>query len=150
LRVSNTTDSNRFVDDLRSSNRRVLLVLIPEHGAAVRGDKRQMQGLREIPTPAITHVPVAVMLVNAPGKAADAVVSTLNQPVSYMALNELLSRMMIDNPFIKTSLSLSAYTKDLPQTDSIAENEGTVMMSQGKQAMMRTPDGVWSRWDEAI
>jgi cellulose synthase operon protein YhjU len=141
-------DLNHFVDDVQRSGRHVIVVLVPEHGAAVRGDKRQMQGLREIPTHAITQVPVAVMLVNALGKSADAAVTTVDAPVSYLALNELLARFMTDNPFAKTNLSLTDYVQGLSQTDSLAENDGTLMVTQGKQAVMRTPDGAWSNWGE--
>jgi hypothetical protein len=141
-------DLNHFVDDVQRSGRRVVVVLVPEHGAAARGDKRQMQGLREIPTYAITQVPVAVMLVNAPGKSTNAAVTTVDAPVSYLALNELLARFMTDNPFAKSNLSFTDYVQGLSQTDSLAENDGTLMITQGKQAVMRTPDGAWSNWGE--
>lgn len=145
-----TAGLNRFLDDVQRSGRRVMVVLVPEHGAAMRGDKRQLQGLREIPTPAITQVPVGVMLVNAAGKAAGAAATTVDTPASYLALNELLARFMIDNPFAKTNLALSDYVQGLPQTDAFAENDGTLMVTQDRQAMMRTPDGTWSSWDGAI
>ena len=44
--------------ELEASGRRAVVVLVPEHGAALRGDSAQIAGLREIPTPAITLVPV--------------------------------------------------------------------------------------------
>jgi hypothetical protein len=70
----------------------------------------------------------------------------IDAPSSYLALNELLSRFLRDNPFAKQSLDLSAYTRDLPRTDWVAENDGTVIMQAGDQYMMRTPDGEWSPW----
>ncbi len=36
---------------------------MPEHGAALRGDKMQIAGMREIPTPAITLVPVGIKVI---------------------------------------------------------------------------------------
>jgi cellulose synthase operon protein YhjU len=144
--ASFTDDIERFLDQIQRSGRHVVVVFIPEHGAAVRGDKRQIQGLREVPTPAITHVPVGVMLINVHRDAGQTALN-VNTPVSYLAVNELLSRFMTDNPFAKTDLSLTGYVQNLQKTDSVAENEGTLMLSQGKQAMMRTPDGIWSRWD---
>lgn len=137
-----------FLEDLQRSQRHVLVVFIPEHGAAVHGDRRQIQGLREIPTPAITHVPVGVVLINA-AKPTNAAPASIDSPSSYLAVNELLSRFIADNPFAKSSLSLSSYLRGLPQTDSYAENEGTLVVQQGDQAMMRTPDGAWSAWDSA-
>jgi hypothetical protein len=59
----------------------------------------------------------------------------------------LLSRFVADNPFAKSELSLADYTQNLPQTEAVAENDGTVMMQIGGQYMMRTPDGAWTSWD---
>jgi cellulose synthase operon protein YhjU len=46
-----TGDVGRVLDELERSGRRVIVIVIPEHGAALRGDRRQISGLREIPTP---------------------------------------------------------------------------------------------------
>jgi len=141
-----SSDIGRFLEDLQRSGRRVIVVFVPEHGAAVRGDRRQISGLREIPTPAITRVPVGVALINAsfaPGQGQQ----RIDSPLSYLGVNELLSRFVADNPFAKSELRLSDYTQNLPQTESVAENDGTVMLQVGRQYMMRTPDGAWSGWD---
>lgn len=141
-----SSDLGRFLDDLGRSGRHVIVVFIPEHGAAVRGDRRQISGLREIPTPAITRVPVGIALVNArlaPGQGQQ----RIEAPLSYLGVNELLSRFVADNPFAKSELTLADYTQNLPQTESVAENDGTVMLQVGRQYMMRTPDGAWSSWD---
>jgi cellulose synthase operon protein YhjU len=141
-----SSDVGRFLDDLTRSGRRAIVVLIPEHGAAVRGDRRQIAGLREIPTPGITRVPVGIALVNAklaPGQEQQ----RIEAPLSYLGISELLSRFVADNPFAKSELSLSDYTQNLSQTEAVAENDGTVMMQIGRQYMMRTPDGAWSSWD---
>lgn len=141
-----TAGLNRFLDDVQRSGRRVVVVFIPEHGAAVRGDRRQIQGLREIPTPAITHVPVGVMLINA-ARPASFSAQRIDSPTSYLAVNELLSRFIADNPFTKGELSVSGYTQNLPKTESLAENEGTSIMQVSQQFMMHTPDGRWTSWD---
>ena len=139
-------DINHFLDDLQHSGRRVIVVLLPEHGAALRGDRRQISGLREIPTPAISQVPVGLMLVNA-ARASESVQQRIDTPSSFTAVTELLSRLMADNPFVKSSVSLSSYTQGLPETDPVAENESTTIIRIGRQYMMRTPDGAWSPWD---
>jgi cellulose synthase operon protein YhjU len=140
------SDIERFLDDLARSGRHSIVVFIPEHGAALQGDRRQISGLREIPTPAITRVPVGIVLVNA-SLASGEEPQRVESPASYLAVNELLSRFVADNPFARTGLSLSAYTQNLPSTEAVAENDGTVMMEIGRQFMMRTPDGAWSSWD---
>jgi cellulose synthase operon protein YhjU len=141
-----TRDIDRFMDEVKRSNRRAIIVLIPEHGAAVRGDRRQIPGLREIPTAGITHVPVGIALINAT-REPQSPQQTIDSSTSYLAVNELLSRFIADNPFAKSALNLSPYTQGLPATDSVAENEGTVIVQIGEQYMMRSPGGEWSAWD---
>jgi cellulose synthase operon protein YhjU len=141
-------DVSHFLDDLQHSGRHVVVVLLPEHGAALRGDRRQISGLREIPTPAISHVPVGILLVNA-AHASQGAQQRIDAPSSFLAVNELLSRLVADNPFAKQNVSISSYTQNLPPTDSVAENEGTTVMLVGQQYMMRTPDGSWSPWDSS-
>jgi len=141
-----TSDMTRFVDDLQASGRRVVVVFIPEHGAALRGDRRQIPGLREVPTHAVTQVPVGVLLVNA-SKDATEVQHHVTAPASYLAMNELLSRFIADNPFAKPQLRLGAYAQNLPQTEPVAENEGTTVMQIRGQSLVRMPDGEWLSWE---
>jgi cellulose synthase operon protein YhjU len=49
-----------FFTQLDKSGRKVMVVLVPEHGAALQGDKMQVSGLRDIPSPSITNVPTAI------------------------------------------------------------------------------------------
>lgn len=54
-------DVSRFIRLIEESGRYAIVVLVPEHGAAIRGDRMQISGLREIPTPAITTVPLGIL-----------------------------------------------------------------------------------------
>jgi cellulose synthase operon protein YhjU len=139
-------DLTRFLDLVRASGRYVIVVFIAEHGAALGGDRRQIQGLREIPTAAIAHVPVAIALLNAV-RPPPATQMKLAAPASYSALNELLSRFIANNPFTKPLASLDDYLGALPQADFVAENNGTTVVQAGTHYMMRSPDGVWSSLD---
>jgi cellulose synthase operon protein YhjU len=144
-----SSDIRQFMDDVEASGRRVIVLFVPEHGAAVRGDRRQIPGLREIPTRAITHVPVGVRLINtSPG--ATKVRQQIDAPTSYLAVNELLARLLADNPFAKSELQLGTYTQNLPRTESVAENEGTTMMEIGGQSLVRMPNGEWTPWDVSV
>ncbi|HEV3181144.1 MAG TPA: cellulose biosynthesis protein BcsG [Steroidobacteraceae bacterium] len=136
-------DIARFMGEVRASGRRVILVFIAEHGAALGGDRRQIQGLREIPTAAIAQVPVAIALINT-ARPAPATQTKIDGPSSYPALNELLSRLIATNPFEKPVSSLDPYTVALPQADFVAENNGTTVVQVGTHYMMRSPDGAWS------
>jgi cellulose synthase operon protein YhjU len=141
-------DLGEFIDDVTRSGRRVVLVLVPEHGAAVRGDRRQIPGLREIPTPGIALVPVGIALIgpDATGRPAQV---TVDVPTSYLALSELLSRLVTDNPFAGERRGGPSYAQNLPPTSFVAENEGTVVVQIGAQFMLRTADDAWSPWDVA-
>jgi cellulose synthase operon protein YhjU len=143
-----SSDVRQFIDDMEASDRRAILLFVPEHGAAVRGDRRQIPGLREIPTRAITHTPVGVLLINT-SPTATKVRQRIEAPVSYLALNELLTRMLADNPFTKSDLQLGTYTQNLPRTESVAENEGTTVLHINDQSLVRMPNGEWTPWDAA-
>jgi cellulose synthase operon protein YhjU len=138
-----SSDIARFLDGLRASGRHVVVVFIAEHGAALAGDRRQISGLREIPTAAIARVPVAIALINAERPAPSAQ-ERVEAPTSYPAVNELLARFIQDNPFAKPVPSLAGYTQALHQSDFVAENNGTTVMAVAGQYMMRSPDGAWS------
>jgi hypothetical protein len=122
------------------------VVLIAEHGAALGGDRRQIQGLREIPTAAIAHVPVAIALINGP-RPSGAAQARVAAPASYPALNEVLSRFIANNPFGNGGAGMDSYIATLPPADFVAENNGTTVMQVGAHYMMRSPDGAWSSLD---
>lgn len=137
-------DVDKFMQDLSSSGRRVVVVFIPEHGAALRGDKLQISGLREIPSPAISLIPVGVKLIGLPQASSSPLV--INQPTSYLAVAQLLASLAANNPFDAPAFNLQDYTRDLPQTNFVSENEGTVVMRQAGRYMMRNPDLSWSEY----
>ncbi|KVZ45682.1 cellulose synthase [Burkholderia ubonensis] len=133
-------DFDRLADLIASSGRRAVIVFVPEHGAALRGDRNQVAGLREIPTPRIVHVPVGVRLVGFPGNHGSTTV--IDQPSSFLALAQLLSNLVSNSPF-KPGATLAQYAADLPRTRMIGENEGTVTMQTAAGYAVKTPDGVW-------
>jgi len=137
-------DVDKIIDMVARSGRKAVIVFVPEHGAALRGDQNQIAGMREIPTPRIIHVPVGVKLVGltAPGAQGDKAV-TIDAPSSYLALSQLLSNLVADNPFRPGAQALAQYAADLPETQMVGENEATVAMKDGNGYRVRTPDGVW-------
>ncbi|TJY64929.1 cellulose biosynthesis protein BcsG [Sinimarinibacterium sp. CAU 1509] len=139
-------DLERFIQLIEQSHRRAVVVLVPEHGAAVRGDRMQISGLREIPTPAITHVPLGIALIG-PEFTPDPQPLTVDQPSSFLALAQLLSNVIGNDPFSPSRPPLSDYVTALPQTQFVSENENTVIMQVGDRFMMRTPDGSWTEYD---
>ncbi|MDN7747757.1 cellulose biosynthesis protein BcsG [Burkholderia multivorans] len=134
------SDVDRLADLVAQSGRRAVIVFVPEHGAALRGDRNQVAGLREIPTPRIVHGPVGVRLVGFAGDHGTTTV--IDQPTSFLALAQLLSNLVSNSPF-KPGVTLAQYAADLPRTRMIGENEGTVTMQTAAGYAVKTPDGVW-------
>lgn len=135
-------DLESFLDELEHSQRKAIVVLIAEHGAALSGDSMQISGLREIPSPKITLVPAAIRLIGLP---ADSHLTRqiVSAPSSYLALSTVLARMIEHNPFDRQLDDLDDYTRELPQTEFVAENEKTLIMRRQGKYLMRTPDQVW-------
>lgn len=137
-------DLERFIALVQASKRPTLLLLVPEHGGAVRGDAVQIPGLRELPTPAITSVPAAAKLINFDGLAEGGTPIAVERPVSYRALASLVATLLPGGHAVGGREQLEALARELPGTDWVAENEGTVLLRQGRQAWLRTPRGEWS------
>ena len=137
-------DVDGFIAQIAQSGRRAVIVFIPEHGAALRGDRMQISGLREIPTPAITLVPTAIKLVGFNETNSSPIF--IEQPSSYLAVSHLLAHLVEHNPFEDAHPPLADYVHDLPTTPFVSENEGMVMMLQGGRSMLRNPDRSWSEY----
>lgn len=138
-------DIDHFFNDLQTSGRKAVVVFIAEHGASVRGDKMQIAGLREIPSPRISTVPVGIKLIGLPDDPAAQTV-LVTKPVSYLAVSQLLSDFLTFSPFNK-SLSLQEYVRELPGTEFVAENEDVVVMRYGAQYYIRAKDADWIEYD---
>ncbi len=114
--------TEQFMKSLDESGRRAVVVMIPEHGGAVRGDKKQIAGLREIPTPNITRVPVGIKVIGGNVQREGGALS-IDQPASYLAISHVVKRMLEKSPFTANSFSPSDYVEDLPVTPFVAQNE---------------------------
>lgn len=143
LRLSSLLgDIDKLLNLIRDSGRKAVVVFVPEHGAALRGDANQIAGMREIPTPRIIHVPVGVTVVGLPGENRQQP-TTIHSPMSYLGLSQLISNLVADSPFREGAPPLAQYAAELPQTRMVGENEGTITLKRGTGYVVRTPDGVW-------
>ena len=133
-------DIDGFLAAIEKSGRRAVVAVIPEHGAAVRGDKMQIAGLREIPSPAITLVPVGIKVVG-PQVRRGGNAARIDAPTSYLAVSELVARMLAHTPFAATGFTPVEYVADLPTTPLvtqgenavIVESDGGYLLKQGKE-----------------
>ena len=132
-----------FLRELERSGRKTMVVIVPEHGAAVRGDKIQVPRLRDIPTMRISRVPVMVKFVGLKGMPNEPIHVTGN--TSYLALTSLIGKTLETDYFSKDggTVPLEQLVHDLPQTNPVSEN-GTVqtLEYQGREYFRQT-GGEW-------
>ena len=138
-------DIDRFYSKVNSSGRQAVIIFIPEHGAAIRRNKNEIVGMREIPSPNVTNVPVGIMFT---GKADSPVkTNNIDQPTSYLAASDLISKFVGRNPFDKSSGSPEVYLKNIPGTRFVAENEDSVIMKFGASYYFRSNDINWNLFE---
>lgn len=135
-------DLDSFLDELDKSGRKVMVMVVPEHGAALVGDKMQISGLRDIPSPSITHVPVGIRLVGAKAPAQQQALH-ITSPSSYLAISELVSRTLDGKLFTQDSIDWQKLTGNLPQTPAISETSGTVVMKYQDKTYIRLNNADW-------
>jgi cellulose synthase operon protein YhjU len=136
-------DIQSVLGEIRRSERKALVVVVPEHGAGLTGEFGQLVGLRELPTPAITKVPVFGYWV-APGySSANTGPVTLKQSVSYTALSELLARWLAQTAEQQQKPAWPVLLSDLPSTRFVSQQGNiTIMESQGSY-WIKAPGTDW-------
>ena len=131
-----------FLTNLEKSGRRVMVLVVPEHGAALQGDKMQMSGLRDIPSPSITHVPVGIKFVGmkAPHQGQPL---TIDTPTSLLAISEIISRVVDGQVFNAPNVNMSVLADHLPQSPVVSENDNAVVMMYQGKPWIRLNGGDW-------
>ncbi|QFI56078.1 cellulose biosynthesis protein BcsG [Aeromonas simiae] len=132
---------DHFMTELESSGRKVAVIVVPEHGAALSGDRMQMSGLRDIPSPSITQVPVGVALLGT--KAKHEQTRIIDAPSSYLAISELVSRLVKGDLFGSDSIDWGQLLQGLPQTPVVSENSGAVVIEYQDKYHIRLGKGDW-------
>jgi cellulose synthase operon protein YhjU len=138
-------DIDRFYTKVNSSGKQVVIVFIPEHGAAIRRNKNEIVGMREIPSPNVTNIPVGIMFTS----KADAPVKTnlIEKPTSYLAVSDLVSKFVGQTPFGGAAPAPETYLKNIPSTRFVAENEDSVIMKFGASYYFRSNDIDWNLFE---
>jgi len=139
------SDIDLFYAKVNSSGKQVVIVFIPEHGAAIRRNKNEIVGMREIPSPNVTNIPVGIMFTS----KTDAPVKTniIEQPTSYLATSDLISKFVGKTPFGTTAPSSDTYLKNIPSTRFVAENEDSIIMKFGSSYYFRSNDINWNLFE---
>ena len=132
LRLTRLFDEmERLMQSLASGQRRTVVVLIPEHGGAVRGDRLQIAGLREIPTPAITTVPVGIKVIDPAGSAERDTVY-VDGSSSFLALSQVIASMLAKSPYGAAGFDPRIYVSGLPITEFVSDNQSVVMRVENR------------------
>lgn len=137
-------DFERFFELIEQSGRPTVVVLVPEHGAAIHGDAMQISGLREYPTPRITHVPAGVALVGFGAKPAGHQPVYVDQVSSYTSLIGVVSTLL-RNPESPWA-TLAQLAPVIPAMRWVAENDQTIVLREGGHVYVRSSDKQWSRY----
>ena len=136
-------DLQSVLVEIKRSDRKALILVVPGHGAGITGEYGQLAGLRSIPTPAITRVPVLGYWI-APGYVnSSSGPATMKQPSSYTAIGEFLNRWIALPAEQTTKPAWPVLLNDLPSTRFVAQQgDITVMESQGSY-WLEKPGSAW-------
>jgi len=134
-----------FMQELEQSGRRAVLVMVPEHGAAVRGDKMQIPGLREIPSPRITLVPVGIKVLGEGGSRQGETLM-IDAETSYLAISQIVARMLETSPFSGGAYNPANYVNDLPTTALVSQNESTAILRHNGQYFWHQNNEDWGEY----
>ncbi|EPB7100626.1 cellulose biosynthesis protein BcsG [Escherichia coli] len=131
-----------FFTELEKSGRKVMVVVVPEHGGALKGGRMQVSGLRDIPSPSITDVPVGVKFfgMKAPHQGAPIVIE---QPSSFLAISDLVVRVLDGKIFTEDNVDWKKLTSGLPQTAPVSENSNAVVIQYQDKPYVRLNGGDW-------
>ncbi|PTB85508.1 cellulose biosynthesis protein BcsG [Pseudidiomarina aestuarii] len=150
VRANNLLDDLLRLDDaIRESGRNILVIIAPEHGAAIRGDRMQMPGLREIPSPALTHVPVLVTLYGEGLEKSNQPAIRVDTQTSPIAISTIISRVIRQLPFNGGSYDPNAVAESLPRVPWVAENQDVKVMDYNNQYILKLGNQSWIRYPGA-
>ncbi|MDD9195106.1 cellulose biosynthesis protein BcsG [Aliivibrio sp. S3MY1] len=146
LRLKNLLDDLYDVfQTLKASKRNVVVMLVPEHGAGMRGDKIQIAGMREIPSSTIVHTPVGMKIFGENiTRTGDTV--HINAESSYLAVSALVSRILEQDIYSQKTFDPKALTQGLPKTKMVAQNSGTTVMEYNNKPYVSLDGSTWSEY----
>lgn len=130
-------DLNGFIEQLELSARPVVVVMVPDRGAALRGDRMQFPGMREIPGPSITRVPVGIKLIGM-GRNPRSTPLHISEPSSYLAVAQIIERLYASPSRAEGQLpDLQTLLKGLAQTSWVSESENSVVLDYAATPYVR-------------
>ena len=134
-----------FFRTLSESGKNSVVILVPEHGMALRGSSLQPADIREIPLPSITTVPVGVKFIGQgfpPTPEHQVIVTT---PTSYLALSHLLSSFLAAPSFERESMLKEEIISRIPEVRFVAENETTLAVKKDSAVFYYGKEKEWKK-----
>lgn len=145
--ISLLDDMYAILDALKKSNRPMLVLFVPEHGANFRGDKMQISGMRELPSPLVTNVPVGLKVIgNNMQRIGEQ--KHVAQQSSYLAIAHLVNQMLVQDVYSKNEFDPEKLLSNLPETPILSENEGSTVMQYNKNYYYTFDNNEWVKYDE--
>lgn len=136
-------DLTRFFNLLARSGRNVVVVFIPEHGLGLKGDSLQASGLRDLPLPRITNVPVGIKLIGRSFQDTSVRQEIISKPTSYLSISFLLASFL-EQGFFRPGSSVSREVVfSLPETDLVTENERGKLVKKGDDYFLYGKEKKW-------
>lgn len=146
IRLSGLLDDfESVISMIKRSGKRALVIVIPEHGAGMTGEYGQLVGLRELPTPAITEVPVLGYWIDpqAAKKPVNDGPVEIKQPTSYFQLTRLIDNWMTLNAADQDKNNWAQAAAGLKTTRFVAQQGGITIMEKQNQFLIHTPGEAW-------
>lgn len=135
----------RFMVALEKSGKRAVVAMIPEHGAAVQGDKMQIPGLREIPSPRITLVPVGIKVIGE-GWQRQGETLMIDAETSYLAVTGIIAHMLETSPYTGSGYNPGDYVENLATTPFVSQNDSAVVLRHNDRYYWRQDDEKWGEY----
>lgn len=140
-------DMYAVLEALKKSNRPVVVLFVPEHGANIRGDKMQISGMRELPSPMVTNVPVGLKVIgNNMQRTGEQ--KHVTQPSSFFAIAHLVNQLLEQDVYSKNEFDPEKLLGNLPETPMFSENEGSIIMQYNKNYYYSFNNDEWVKYDE--
>ncbi|MBI4345879.1 MAG: cellulose biosynthesis protein BcsG [Elusimicrobia bacterium] len=131
------------IAEVERSGRNAVVILVPEHGAALTGNPMQPKDVRDIPLPSIATVPAAVKLLGKRVKERAGGPTVVAKPTSLLALAWLVAEFLRRDPFGPDARAPEAIAGELPLTPFLAEEENAAVIRLAEGYVYRYKGAEW-------
>lgn len=145
-------DLYEVIEGLKKSNRPIVVLLIPEHGVNIKGDNMQIAGMRDLPSPGITNVPVGLKIIgNNIHRVGEQKLFT--QQSSYLAIAHLINQLLEQDIFSKNEFDPESLLMNIPETpvlseNMLSENDGSIVMQYQNNYYYSFNNGEWTGYNQ--